>query len=74
MKWEVLMAHSLNENAGQRYASARKQGVKGKELQILRAAVINRKRTEDVTAEDMVAINARIASANQAHQSYYYYR
>lgn len=60
------MAHAVERNAGQRYASARKHG--RKDAWKLKAAACNRR--ESGVVVDLVAINAKIASENRIHAAY----
>lgn len=63
------MAHSNVENAGQKYASARKRRESGETLTQLRAALDDRPRSEEAAAETRAEVNERIAAANKEHQS-----
>ena len=60
------MSHSKTPNAGQRYASARKRGnFSDAELSVLRAAMINRPKVDEVAAEERRNIQARIDDFNR---------
>lgn len=73
------MAHSTVENAGQKYASARKQGVTGRELVTLRSAAFGgriSKKDDDTVSQEKARVNQLVAAANNtfhARSSYHYY-
>ncbi len=62
------MAHSGTPNGGLKYAHARDHGVEGKELEELKRAVGNRKRTPDQRAESSAVIMERIHAVNKQHK------
>lgn len=64
------MAHARNANAGQQYASARKQGVTGEDLKTLRAGIENRHRKGTVDAEEQKRVADRIDRLNRRVADY----
>jgi len=70
------MAHAIKANAGQKYGSARKQGVAGEALKILRAGIENRHRKGTVDAEEQERVLKNILHKNalSAKPSSDYYR
>ena len=66
----VHVAHSLNRNAGQHYASARKRGVRGEELARLRAGMTNRKSSVagELYSGERKELQERVRRANEGRQ------
>ncbi len=64
-----MAQHSSVSNGGQRYASAKKRGVSGRELAELRAAIGNQRHGVSEMLDTPAVIQARIETANRMHQN-----
>lgn len=60
------MAHSAIPHSGQRYGTARKRGLKGEILKLLKANAT--RRSSGMPEEQKRAINEKIALENRKHQ------
>ena len=60
-----MAQHSSVPNGGQKYASAKKRGVSGRELAELRAAIGNRRHGVSEMLDTPAELKARIETANR---------